>query len=109
MPSYSKNEIVLVHYPFSDLSATKVRPAVVVHAPHVSLDNLIVPLTSQTTALLPGEFVLGDWAAAGLHLPTAVKRGLYTIHSRLVVKKLGQLSPHDAQQVDDSLRGWLGL
>lgn len=109
MPSYLKNEVVLVHYPFSDLTATKVRPAVVVHAPHVSQDNLIVPLTSQTTPLLAGEFVLSDWASAGLHLPTAVKRGIYTIHSRLVVKKLGQLSPRDAQQVDDSLRLWLGL
>ena len=58
MPSYSRNEILLVHYPFSDLSATKVRPAAVVHAPHVSQDNLIVPLTSQVAALLAGEFIL---------------------------------------------------
>ncbi len=79
MPTFSRNEIILVHYPFSDLSATKVRPAVVVHAPHLSQDSLIVPLTSRTTALLPGEFVLTDWAAAGLNVPTAVKRGIYTI------------------------------
>lgn len=109
MPSYLKNDVVLVHYPFSDLSATKVRPAVVVHAPHVSQDNLMVPLTSQTSGLRAGEFILSDWASAGLHLPTAVKRGIYTIHSRLAVKKLGQLSPHDAKQVEDSLRLWLGL
>lgn len=47
MPSYSKNEVILVRYPFSDLSATKVRPAVVVHAPHPSQDSLIVPLTKK--------------------------------------------------------------
>ncbi len=29
MSSYSKNDIVLVRYPFSDLSSSKVRPAVV--------------------------------------------------------------------------------
>lgn len=109
MPSYSKNEVILVRYPFSDLSAMKVRPAVIVHAPHVSQDNLLVPLTSQTASLLSGEFVLNDWTAAGLHLPTAVKRGIYTIHSRLIVKKLGQLSARDALQVDNSLRNWLGL
>ena len=109
MPSYLKNEVVLVHYPFSDLSATKVRPAVIVQAPHVSKDNLLVPLTSQTSLLLAGEFILSDWASAGLHVLTAVKRGIYTIHSRLVVKQLGQLSPHDAQQLEGSLRGWLGL
>ena len=31
MPNYSKHEIVLVGYPFSDLTGTKVRPAVVVN------------------------------------------------------------------------------
>jgi hypothetical protein len=33
MPSYSKNETVLVRYPFSNLTNTKVRPAVIVNAP----------------------------------------------------------------------------
>jgi mRNA interferase MazF len=41
MPSFSKPEIVLVRYPFSDLTGTKVRPAVVVSASHVSQDLLI--------------------------------------------------------------------
>ena len=109
MPSYSKNDVILVQYPFSDLSATKVRPAVVVHTPHPSQDNLIVPLTSRTTALLPGEFVLKNWAAAGLNVPTAVKRGLYTVHPTLIVKLVGRLSPQDAQQVEQALREWLGL
>ena len=33
MPNYSKPEVVLVRYPFSDLMGAKVRPAVVVSAP----------------------------------------------------------------------------
>ena len=33
MLSYSKNEIVLVRYPFADLTSAKVRPAVIVNAP----------------------------------------------------------------------------
>ena len=40
MPSYSKNETVLVRYPFSNLTSTKVRPAVIVNAPHPSQDVL---------------------------------------------------------------------
>lgn len=109
MASFSRNEVVLVHYPYTDLTHTKVRPAVIVQGPHASQDNLIVPLTSQTVSLLAGEFVLADWAAAGLHVETAVKRGLYTIHPRLVVKRLGHLSQRDSQQLDQSLRDWLGL
>lgn len=109
MPSSSKNSVVLVHYPFSDLSATKVRPAVVVHAPHPYADYFIVPLTSQTAALAGGEFVLGDWRGAGLHIPTAVKRGIFTIHPRLVVKRVGHLASGDGARLEQSLRDWLGL
>jgi mRNA interferase MazF len=36
MPSYSKHEVVLILYPFSDLTSTKVRPAVVVNGLHIS-------------------------------------------------------------------------
>lgn len=93
MPSYSKNEVILVRYPFSNLSGSKVRPAVVVNAPHVSQDVFIVPLTSKVTPLLSGEFVLADWKAAGLNVSSAVKRGLYTVHQGLAIKAVGKLSP----------------
>jgi mRNA interferase MazF len=109
MPSYSKNDSVLVRYPFSTLSGAKVRPAVVVNAPHLSRDVFSVPLTSRTASLLEGEFVLTGWAVAGLRVPTAVKRGLYTMHETLILKLVGQLAPGDAERVDRSLRQWLGL
>ncbi len=86
MPSYSKNDAILVRYPFSDLSSSKVRPAVVVSAPHLSQDLIVTPLTSKTSSLLEGEFVLSEWATAGLNVATAVKRGVYTVHERLVIK-----------------------
>jgi len=109
MPSYSKYEVVLVQYPFSDLSSAKIRPAVVVNATHASQDIMIVPLTSKTQSLLAGEFVLADWAAAGLNVPTAVKRGVYTVHQTLVLKIVGRLNTADSEQVDRALRMWLGL
>ncbi|MBW4559707.1 MAG: type II toxin-antitoxin system PemK/MazF family toxin [Mojavia pulchra JT2-VF2] len=109
MPSYSKNDIILVQYPFSDLSRSKVRPAVVVSASHPSQDIMITPLTSKTTSLLNGEFVLSEWKVAGLNVATAVKRGLYTVHESLVVVTIGKLADIDAEQLEQSLRSWLGL
>lgn len=109
MPTYSKNDVILVHYPFSDLSTTKIRPAIIVHAPHPSQDCLIVPLTSRTTALYPDEFVLEDWKTAGLNVVTAVKRGIYTVHQSLIIKLVGHLSLRDAERADSALRSWLGL
>src|SRR6266478_3203634 len=79
---------------------------------------LVTPLIEEDTlfwtrvshvALDAGEFVLATWAAAGLHVPTAVKRGLYTVHETLILKRVGRLTPTDAEQVSQSLRQWLGL
>ena len=109
MPNYSKNIVILVRYPFSDLSNAKVRPAVIVNAPHSSQDILIVPLTSKTGSLLDGEFVLSDWAAAGLNVVTAVKRGSYTVNRSVVIKTVGKLADVDIEKLEESLRTWLGL
>jgi len=109
MPSYSKPDIVLVRYPFSDLSSSKVRPAVVVSSPHSSKDILVTPLTSKTGLLLDGEFVLAEWLAVGLNVTTAVKRGIYTVHESLVIKVIGKLADVDVQRLEQSLQGWLGL
>lgn len=109
MPSFSKNDVVLVRYPFSDLTAGKVRPAVVVNAPDTSDDHFLVPLTSRIRHLREGEQVLTDWQAAGLNMTSAVKRGVYTVHGSLIVKVVGRLSVRDAQQVEQSLRMWFGL
>jgi len=109
MPNYSRNDILLVRYPFTDLSGVKVRPAVVVHAPHPSQDSFVVPLTSRLAALQPGEFALADWEKVGLNVPTAVKRGIYTIHPSLIAKLIGHLSAKDSRSLEKSLREWLGL
>jgi mRNA interferase MazF len=109
MPNYSKNDVILVRYPFTDLSGSKVRPAVIVSAPHVSKDVFVVPLSSKTTSLLSCEFVLEDWSDAGLNVITAVKRGIYTVNKSLIVKRVGKLSTSDSKSLENSLRKWLGL
>ncbi|NJM47135.1 MAG: type II toxin-antitoxin system PemK/MazF family toxin [Alkalinema sp. RU_4_3] len=109
MPSYSKNDIILVRYPFSDLSGAKIRPAVVISAKHVSQDLFVTPLTSKTASLLEGEFILSERSMVGLNVVTAIKRGVYTVHDRLIVKQLGKLDDDDAAQLAKSLQGWLDL
>ncbi len=109
MQSYSTLDIILVRYPFSDLSASKIRPAIIVNPQYPSQDLLIVPLTSNTQNLLPGEFVLANWKRSGLKVATAVKRGIYTIDKNIVVKRIGKIVPPDARILEKSLKLWLGL
>lgn len=108
MPSYLRHEVVLVRYPFSDLTNIKVRPAVVVGSA-IRGDLLIVPLTSRASGLAAGEFTLADWGGAGLNVPSVLKRGIYTIHTSLVLKSVGRLSASDIANLESSLRTWLEL
>ena len=109
MPNYSRNEVVLVRYPYSDLTNFKVRPAIVINSAHASQDLFVVALTSKTQSLLSGEFVLSDWLGAGLNVETAVKRGIFTIHEKLVLKSVGNLGSVDILELDRSLLSWFEL
>lgn len=89
MPNFSRNDVLLVNYPFSDLKFVKVRPAIAIHAEHISKDSFVIPLISQLSDLLPGEFILEDWEQAGLNVETAVKRGIATLDQHEVIRRIG--------------------
>lgn len=108
MQNYSKNKLILVKYPFTDLSDDKIRPAVIISEGHYD-DLFIVPLTSKTDFITEGEFVLTDWKKAGLNVTTAVKRGIFTIDSKLVVKEIGFLSNGDSEKLRSLIIFWLNL
>lgn len=108
MTSYDRGDVVLATLPFSDLTGIKQRPAVVVSAPHPSVDLLLLPLTSQLDPLQPGEFALADWKAAGLLFPSAVKRGLFTLDRTRINRRFGRVTAADQERLDGALRLWLG-
>ena len=109
MTSYDRGDVVLATLPFSDLTGVKQRPAVVVSAPHPSVDLLLLPLTSQHEHLQLGEFALADWKGAGLMFPSAVKRGLFTLDRARINRRVGRLAAADQESLDRALRLWLGL
>jgi len=107
MSSYSKYDIILVKYPFSDLLSFKVRPAIVISNPSPSKDIFIVPLTSQKITQLPGEFALSNWVEAGLNVQSYIKRGIFTIDESLVILKIGKLQTIDIEYLKKSIVKWL--
>lgn len=108
MQNYSKNKIVLVKYPFTNLSNYKIRPAVII-SKSIYNDVFIVPLTSKTAFLSEGEFILNDWKKAGLNIPSAVKRGIYTIDSKLIIKEIGHITKEDFEKLKSSVLLWMGF
>jgi PemK-like protein. len=104
--SYSRNEIVLLPIPFTDLTSRKVRPAIVLgHSSHPG-DLFVAPISSQLQNV---AIPLRDWRAAGLNVPCGVKSQIATIEDRLVVKSVGSLSSADQAALDAQLRTWLSL
>ena len=110
MKSSYRFRVILVRYPFTDQSDFKVRPAVIItEKQEDSEDFFIVPLTSKTSNLKKGEFVLSNYKKAGLHIPSAVKRGIYTINKTIILKELKHLTSEDQEKIIQSIYYWLQL
>ena len=111
--TFHRGDVVLVPFPFSDLSTTKVRPAVVVSSAlyhSTEPDILLAALTSQVTAAIgPFDYLLQDWRSANLRFPSALKPVLMTLDPTRVVHRIGTLTDADLEQVDQRLRGALSL
>jgi mRNA interferase MazF len=102
--SCSRNDVVLLPVPFTDLTSRKVRPAIVIG--RNGDDLFLFPISS----VLPNtDFLINDWRGAGLNVPSGVKAQIATVEARLVVKIVGTLPAADRQTLDERLRNWLQL
>jgi len=113
MTTYKRGDVVLVPFPFSNQTATKKRPAVVISSSlynEKTNDLVIIAVTSKVEKNTDvGECLIPDWQSAGLLRPSAVKPAISTIEQVLVLKKLGSLSANDIPAVDLMLKTFLGL
>jgi hypothetical protein len=66
----SRDDLVLLPIPFTDLSSRRVRPAIVIGFGSFPGDLFVVPLTSQ---LANADFALADWRAGGPERPAESK------------------------------------
>jgi len=95
----TKGKVVLLPFPFDDLSTLKVRPAVCLTNPIGLHRHVVVAfLTSRIpTDLLETDIVLTvqdrDFAATGLRISSTLRlHRLMTISTNLIQRELGELS-----------------
>jgi mRNA interferase MazF len=86
-------QVVVVHFPFSDLSASKLRPALVL-AEAGRGDWILCQITSKSygdpNAI---QLTTADFAQGSLRLTSYARPGkLFTAHLSLVSSQVGQLS-----------------
>jgi mRNA interferase MazF len=112
MTSHKRGDIVLVNFMFSDESGLKRRPAVIISSKsfHEKRQEAIVcAITSNTERLLMGDYLIADWQAAGLLLPSIATPVIRTLKQSMIFSTLGQLSSVDMQSVDATLQEVLAL
>ena len=107
---YHKGDIVLTPFPFTDLSGSKVRPAVVVASHKKSVDITVVFITSQPKP--KGQYVMTIEPSRqnGLKAPSAILCDkIATLDSKVIVGKIGSCSVMDVKTIDTVLRRVFGI
>jgi mRNA interferase MazF len=108
-----KGDVVLIPFPYTDLSATKTRPAVVVSSDlyHSVRSELLLAYLSSRLSNADAEldYVLQDWEEAGLLKPTFMRPKIAAIEPSLIVYRVGALSDRDLLEVNRRLRLALAL
>jgi mRNA interferase MazF len=111
---FRRGDVVLVDYPFSDRTGSKVRPCLVVQNDRNNQrldDTIVVVITSRTrhaasepTQLLV-EVATLDGKQTGLLFDSAVQcENILTVDGQFIMRKIGAFPQSLMQQVRDCLR-----
>jgi mRNA interferase MazF len=112
----TKGKVVLVSFPFDDLSSSKVRPAVCLTDPvgihrHVVLAFITSRMPEE---LLDSDLVIGpggaDFQKTGLRAASVLRlHRLLTVSTSTIRREIGVLSPGLKAAVRDRLRRLFGI
>jgi mRNA interferase MazF len=107
-------QIVLVPFPFTDLSGAKLRPVLMLRRASVQFDDWLVCMVSSQLQqadeqideiLSPSE---ADFAATGLKVPSVLRLSrLAVLESSLLVGSLGSISDERLQRIRQKLAVWI--
>ena len=108
MTDYEFGDVVLVAFPFTDQSASKKRPAVVVSSAACNRnrpDIILMAVTSRIhSADSFGDITVAEWQRAGLLKPSVIKPVFTTLEKRLILRKLGSLTEGDRTTLHQMLK-----
>jgi mRNA interferase MazF len=110
-----RGDIVLVPFPFTDLSGQKARPALIISPDPVGSDVLlafissVIPATPETT-----DYVLDTthptFPQTGLKVVSVFRMSkLATLHRSLILRRLGSAAPDLQKALDVCLKQAIGL
>jgi len=114
-PALHRGDVVLVPFPFTDLSGQKMRPALVISPDPDDRDILVAFISSVVPPVPePTEHVLDAahpaFIQTGLKHTSVFKMGkLATLHRSLILRRIGHTTPELQKLLDAALKQAVGL
>ena len=111
----NKGDVLLSQFPFTDLSQTKLRPAIVLHHSTEKNEITVCFISSQkVNQLSDSEFALletdPDFLLTGLRVSSKVRvTRIVTISAQLTSRQLGYLGTNHTQLLNQKLRQTLEI
>ncbi len=107
---YKKGEVILVPFPFTDLSGNKVRPAVIISEKKIGGDVVVLFITSQNKIKGKHLVAIKPEKGNGLKIESKVVCSkIATLDAKIILGELGAVSDSVQRQIDQELRTVLGL
>ena len=106
-------KIVLVPFPFTDLTSTKIRPALIVSNDNSS-DVIVAFITSKSKKLVKTDYVIGqsdvDFKETGLKTDSViVLNKMATINKKIILGELGCCSVKLLKKIKPVFEGVFGF
>ena len=104
--NYKKWDIVLVPFPFTDLSAVKKRPALIISSNEYNeyQDVVVAFVTSNlATQQRMGDYKIREWEKSNLPKPSMIRMKFATIDKSIILKTLGRLPEKDSNEFGQAL------
>lgn len=103
-----QGDVVLVPFPFSDLSGTKKRPVLILSKTEYnqSTEDAITAGITSNIRKITGSLIIGsnNFETGNISAVSMVRAdSLFTIHQGLIIKKIGKLDNVTFQKVKDKL------
>jgi len=112
-PRFQSWDVVLVPFPYTQSTATKVRPALIISTDTLSTKTgkyFLAMITSAQHTLAYGDVQISDLKLAGLPAESIVRPSkIATFEEASFVRRIGTLPTKDRKQVSDKLHEFILL
>lgn len=111
--TYRQYDVVVVPFPFTDSTATKKRPALVISDATAfnksTKKSVMAMITTASHSPWTLDVPITDLKSSGLKAKSIVRMKLFTLDDALVIKKIGKLATGDRDRVQKSLQQLFNL